>query len=169
MYGETVTIFNRWRGADGDLWYPTVLRGVNLCRDRAAIIRRYGSESGDRALLNVRYLSDRAAPGGSGDAADAADASPEETITVGGKLWLPPRVWRQGDESARTQTVTFSGGELFDIFMPGQWDGGVAADAEHDRDGGFYGWLNRTRDDVFAVTAVSGAFVLIPHFEITGR
>ena len=180
MYGDTVTIFNRWRGAGGDIWYPTVLRGVNLCRDRAALARKYGSESGDRALLNVRYEASSdgsrtsfadANLGGRLPAATAASL-PSANIGemfVGGKRWLSPRVWRALDEAARAETVTFSAEEMFDFFIPGEWDGGIVHDADYDRDGGFYGCLNRTRDDVFAVTGVDGPFVLIPHFEVTGK
>ncbi len=154
VYDKTVTVFNRLPGAGGeggDLWLPSVLEGVDLAVGRGASYRRWGAVSDDRALLGVRYV-----PGG-------------DNIYVGGKLWLPPLRWRSLGVGVCARAVTFSGGESFDFFIPGCFEGGgIIADADYDRDGGFYAFMNRTRDDVFAVTSVS-RFSLIPHFEVTGK
>lgn len=132
------------------MWLPSVLEGVDLAVGRGAAARRWGAVSDDRALLGVRYEADG------------------ENIFVGGRLWLPPRLWRSLGEGERGRAVTFGGGESFDFFVPGRFDGGIVSDADYDRDGGFYAFMNRTRDDVFAVTSVS-RFFLIPHFEVTGK
>ena len=55
MYKDTITLFNRKEGNEGDTWYPTVLRNVNLNMDRAAILAKYGAESADSAVLHIRY------------------------------------------------------------------------------------------------------------------
>lgn len=55
MYSDTVTIFNRYESRLGDMWYPTVLHDVNVMADRSAIVQKYGEESKDNAVLNVRY------------------------------------------------------------------------------------------------------------------
>ena len=55
MYSDTVTIFNRYESRLGDMWYPTVLRGVNFMSDRSAIVQKYGEQSKDNAVVNVRY------------------------------------------------------------------------------------------------------------------
>lgn len=55
MYSDTVTIFNRYESRLGDMWYPTVLHDVNVMADRSAIVQKYGEESKDNVVLNVRY------------------------------------------------------------------------------------------------------------------
>lgn len=148
MYSDTVTIFNRKTAADGSVrWHPTVLEGVDLNTDRAAIAARYGYESRDKAALHVPWVR-----GGDGP-------------MVGGKRWLPPEDWRRQEDPAGA--VTFAAGEAFDFFMEGAWDqAGPVRDA--DFRGGLYASLLRERDGVFAVTSAA-MFSVIPHFEITGR
>ena len=77
MYRDTVTIFNRKKGRGGDTWYPTVLTGVNLNKDKGEIYARYGAESSDNAVLNVRYDSDG------------------ENIVINGRTWMQPKQWRK--------------------------------------------------------------------------
>lgn len=146
MYRDTITLFNRKRGTTGtgDTWYPTVIKNVNLSIDRAAVVEKYGAESKDNAILNVRYTVEN------GD------------ITVAGKPWMPPKAWDKTMDS-----ITFAGGSEFDFFWAGEWTGGVKQDAEYGAEG-FYGFMNRTHDYVFAINSVSKLSV-IPHFEITGK
>lgn len=146
MYNDTVTLFNRKPGlrGQGDIWYPTVIKGVNLVIDRAAIVAKYGSESQDNAILNIRYTQDG------------------ETVLVAGKPWMPPKEWDKTEDS-----LTFESGTDFDFFWKGEWTGGIANDSDY-LDEGFYNYMNRTKDYVFAVTAVS-RYSLIPHFEIMGK
>ena len=148
MYSDTVTIFNRKTAADGSVrWYPTVLEGVDLNTDRAAIAARYGHEDRSRAALHVPWVR-----GGDGP-------------MVSGKRWLPPEDWRRQEDPAGA--VTFAVGEAFDFFIEGVWDqAGPVRDA--DFRGGLYASLLRERDGVFAVTSAA-MFSVIPHFEITGR
>lgn len=146
MYQDTVTLFNRKPGERGqaDTWYPTVLRNVNLNVDKAAILAKYGAESQDVAALHIRY--------------QMAD----NQITVAGKPYMKPKEWDQTEDS-----ITFTGGNQFDFFWEGEWTGGIVTDAEYG-DEGFYGWMNRTKDHVFAVSSVA-RYSVIPHFEIMGR
>lgn len=143
MYQDTVTFFNRKKLADrtkGSVWYPTVLKGVNLNIDRASIVAQYGPESQDNAVLNVRYQRN-------GDG-----------ILVGGKPWMPPKEWDGTEDS-----LTFAVG---DFFWVGEWGDSIPEDVNYD--GGFYGYMNDTHDFVFMVTSVS-MLSLIPHFEIVGK
>ena len=142
MYQRTVTLFNR----RGDKWYPTILHDVDLSVDRSAIVQRFGTDSRDRAILHVRYK-----PG----------------YKIAGKTWLPPIAWRKQNDP---QTLTFTEGtEEFDFFYGGEYgDGSVISDEDFGVDG-FYDYMNRNYDEVFAITSVSGAYTVIPHFEITGR
>lgn len=146
MHRDTITLFNRKPGerGQGDTWYPTVIKGVNLNIDRAAIQAKYGAESQDNAVLHIRCQRDG------------------KNIMVGGKPWMPPKEWDKTEDS-----ITFASGTNFDFFWCGEWDGGIVTDADY-LDEGFYGYLNRTRDYVFAITSVA-MYSVIPHFEIMGK
>lgn len=146
MYKDTVTLFCRKPGerGQGDIWYPTVIENVNLNIDRAAILAKYGPESQDNAVLHVRYTMD-------GD-----------DFVVSGKPWMPPKEWDMTEDS-----LTFTSGNYFDFFWKGKWSGGIAQDSEYG-DEGFYNYMNRTKDYVFAITSVA-MYSVIPHFEIMGK
>ena len=145
MYQNTVTLFNRKRGnsGTGDTWYPTVLHNVNLVIDRAAVVAKYGADSKDNAILNVRYKVQNG------------------EILIAGKPWMPPKAWDK-----TTDSITFASGTNFDFSWVGEWSGGIVSDEDYS--GGFYDYMNRTYDYVFAVTAVA-RYSIIPHFEITGK
>lgn len=148
MYQDVVTMFNRKPGGrgEGDTWYPTVITGVNLNIDRAAILAKYGADSQDNAVLHIRYRKD----GGE--------------IMVAGKPWLSPKEWDGTEDS-----LTFAGGNSFDFFWQGEWDGGIVTDSDSRwADEGFYSYMNRTHDYVFAVSSVA-LYSVIPHFEIMGK
>lgn len=143
MYQDTITLFNRVPGGNtGDSFYPTVIKGVNLNIDRAAIMAKYGSEAQDNAVLHIRYQMDG------------------ENIMVAGKPWMPPKAW---DKTGNSITFNPDG----DFFILGEWTGGVVSDSDHGPDG-FYTKMNRERDYVFAVSSVA-RYSVIPHFEIMGK
>ncbi len=146
MYQDTITLFNRKPGerGQGDTWYPTVIEGVNLTVDRAAILAKYGPETQDNAVLHIRYTKE-------GD-----------DLIVSGKPWMPPKEWDKTEDS-----VTFSSGNNFDFFWKGKWTGGIVSDVEYG-DEGFYNYMNRIHDYVFAVSSVA-MYSVIPHFEIMGK
>lgn len=149
LYNDTITLFNRYTNRDGDTWYPTVIRGVNLNIDRAAIVAKYGAQSSDSAVLNVGYLLD----GGN-------------KIIVG-KPWRAPKAWEEQPNDELGCSLTFKGGSTFDFFYVGEWQGTEPiADAEYS--GGFYTYMNDRYDNVFAITSV-GMYSVIPHFEILGK
>lgn len=145
MYQDTITLFNRKSGdrGQGDTWYPTVIKGVNLNIDRAAILAKYGADSQDNAVLHIQYVAK------------------EGGIHVAGKPWMPPKQWDGTEDS-----ITFTSGKNFDFFWKGDWTGGITTDSNYGE--GFYDWMNRTHDYVFAISAVA-QYSVIPHFEIMGR
>ena len=51
MYRDTVTLFNRKRDKTGDVWYPTVIRGVHLETGETAEDSRFGQTGQDRAWM----------------------------------------------------------------------------------------------------------------------
>lgn len=142
MYRDTVTIFNRYHSPAGDAWYPTVLTGVDLNIDHAAIVAKYGENAQDSAKLHVRINADG---------------------TVGGKTYLPPKEYQA--LLSTTGFITFTPGEEFDFFFAGEWTTFVL---DSDYLDGFYNYMNKRYDNVFAITSV-GQYSVIPHFEIMGR
>jgi hypothetical protein len=142
MYQDTITLFNRKPGSasTGDVWYPTVIRNVNLNIDRAAILAKYGAESQDNAILHIRYQK-------SG-----------ESIFIADKPWMPPKQWDRTIDS-----ITIAPG---DFFWNGEWEGGIASDSDYTE--GFYDWMNKNRDYVFSITSAA-MYSVIPHFEVMGR
>lgn len=148
MYQDTITLFNRYESSLGDMWYPTILRGVNLVIDKASIASRYGENSRDKVVLNVRY----------------DNVGGERYIN--GKRFLLPKEWDGQTNDMLSQTITFSDGDKFDFFIVGEYDEAPVADDDY-RDG-FYDFMRENKDLVFAITSVSYLSV-IPHFEITGK
>lgn len=144
MHKDTITLFNRKPGprGQGDTWYPTVITGCNLNIDRAAIIAKYGTDSQDKAVLFVRYSTDG------------------ENILVSGKPWNSPKEW-----DGVWDSLTF--GTDGDFFWQGEWLDGIVTDEQYGSEG-FYGYMNRTHDNVFSITAVA-KYSVIPHFEIMGK
>ena len=148
MYNDTVTLFNRYRANGTDTWYPTVLTNVDLNVDVSAIRKAYGADSKDRAKLHVFDING----------------------TVGGKTYYLPKDWSGSG-------ITFHDGELFDFFWAGTWTGrterinGVDVLVwnvnDEDYTNGFYDYMRKTYDMVFAITSVA-RYSVIPHFEIMG-
>lgn len=137
MYEKTITLFNRRRRNGTDTWYPTVISNVDLNVDAAAIRKAYGAESNDRAKLHIRYSDN----------------------LVGGKTYYLPKDWDG-------EGVTFHDGELFDFFWMGEWSGNSPI-ADEDYTSGFYDYMRKNNDMVFAITSVA-RYDCIPHFEIMG-
>ena len=143
MYSETITVFNRHRNNGVDTWYPTVLSGVDLNVDSAAMRAKYGAEAKDKAKLHIRYsVSDGA-------------------IIVGGKVYSLPKTWQGSDHTG----ITFQDGELFDFFWQGSWVDGTVNDEDYRN--GFFNSMKQTHDMVFTITSIA-RYDCIPHFEIVG-
>lgn len=147
MYNDTITLFNREVTQNGDIWHPVVLRGVNVNVDKGAILRLYGPDSGDNAILNVRTENRRG------------------NTYIDGLQYLPPKAWAALED--KSKAVTFTAGNAFDFFMVGEWSGEAASDNDYG-DEGFYGYMRRHIDFVYAVTSV-GYFSVIPHLEVTAK
>lgn len=151
MFADTVTVFNRYVSRLGDMWYPTVIHGVNLLIDKAAIMAKYGAESKDNAILNIHYQK------------------VGEQITIDGKPYLPPKEWERQTNDKLPESITFASGKEFDFFMLGDY-GSTAPieDSKYDDDNGFYNYMNDNYDYVFAITSVGGPYTTIPTFQIMG-
>lgn len=148
MYCGTITLFNHYKSRLGDMWYPTVIHGVNIQIDKAAIIAKYGAESKDNAILNVRY--------------HIVDSN----AMVGNKPYFPPKEWERQTNDKLSETITFTSGVDFDFFMLGEYPT-TNPIADDDYTDGFYNYVNDEYDFVFAITSVA-QYSAIPHFEIMG-
>ena len=154
MYDKTVTIFNFYQSDTTGVatWYPHTLLNVDLSTDRGAIIKKYGADSSDNAQLHIRF----------------AGSNGQKVITTkdGAKLpWLPPKEWKNQTNDLLNQTITFSPDT--DFFWEGEWTGGEVNDDDYR--GGFYQYMNKSKDHVFKITSVGGPYTVIPHFEILGK
>lgn len=148
MYSGTVTLFNRYKSRLGDMWYPTVIHGVNIQIDKAAIIAKYGVESKDNAILNVKY--------------HIVDSN----VMVGNKPYFPPKEWERQTNDKLADSITFTSGTDFDFFMLGEYPT-IEPISDDDYIDGFYDYVNDEYDFVFAITSVA-QYSAIPHFEIMG-
>lgn len=164
MYNDTITLFCQYRDRHRNVyWYPTILHGVNLIMDKAAIVAKYGPETDDSASLNVKCIFENGSiliPTGMLD----AEGNP---VT---KKWLPPKEWDNQTNDDYAKTITFTDGTMFDFFFAGEWENEeVISDSDYDMQEGFYNHMNTKYDYVFAITSVGGPYKVIPHFEIMGR
>ena len=149
MYSDTVTVFNRYVDSfKNTTWYPSVIKGVNLNIDKAAIVAKYGAESKDNAVLNIHYQE------------------VDGHIFLDGKPYLPPKEWDRQTNDKLAESITFTSGKDFDFFMLGEYPTKEPI-ADDDYVDGFYNYVNDEYDYVFAITSVA-KYTEIPHFEIMG-
>ena len=149
MYTDKITLFNFYRSSLGDMWYPHLIENCNLLIDKSAIVAKYGAESKDNAILNIRYCS------------------VDGDIMIGDKLYLPPKEWERQTNDKLADSITFASGTDFDFFMLGEYPmQGPINDDEYRN--GFFEEVKKEYDYVFAITSVA-KYTVIPHFEITGK
>ena len=147
IYKQTITLFNR-KTVDGEtVWYPFTIDGVHLIMDKAIIISTYGEQSQDNVKLHIRYT-----PGANG-------------AVVSGKVYMLPKEWARNGEPSENFTLGF--GDDFDFIMEGDY-GSTEPILDDDYNKGFYNYMNKNYDNVFAISSVS-KFNLIPHFEIGAK
>ena len=158
MYSSKITLFNYYESATtGDAyWYPHVLSNVDLNADRGSIIKKYGADTADNAQLHVTYYM---------HATDPEDELRYINTTSGMIQWLPPKEWKNQTNDLLSKTITFS--PESDFCGEGEWDKGVVNDDDYR--GGFYQYMNQSRDNVFKITSVGGPYSLIPHFEVLAK
>ena len=152
MYKDTITLFNR--DAANQLWYPTVMRNVDVNADRGAIMASYGANATDNAKLHVRYQS--------------SDAG----FKVGQKTYLEPLEFAASTDKANHFTFAFgqeNGDLAFDFFMVGDYGSeAVISDDAYDDYDGFYNYMNATKDRVYMVSSCA-IYSVIPHFEVLAK
>lgn len=152
MFTDTVTVFNYYKDSLKNVtWYPTVIHGVNLLIDKAAIVAKYGAESKDNAVLNIHYQT------------------LDGQIMVEDKPYFPPKEWERQTNDKLADSITFASGTGFDFFMLGEYPTTEPILDDYDNyKHGFFEEMKEEYDFVFAITSV-GMYSVIPHFEITGK
>ena len=149
MYTDTITLFNRYKSSAGDIWYPSVLHNVNLNMDRASIATKFGAESKNNAILNIKYNN--------------VDGKKQ----IEDKTWLPQKEWKQQEETLLGSSLTFANGQQFDFFFVGEYESKEPI-VDGDFKDGFYNHMNSKYDFVFAIVE-SSFYTAIPHFEIIAK
>ena len=148
MYSDKITLFNFYRSSLGDMWYPHVIENVNLVIDKAAIVAKYGLESKDNAILNIKFTKR------------------DSQILIDEKPYFSPLEWEQQTNDKLADSITFSPGNEFDFFMLGEFpELNPIFDDDYD---GLFNYVKENYDYVFAITSVA-KYDVIPHFEITGK
>lgn len=172
MFTDTITVFNYYKDSLKNVtWYPTVIHGVNLLIDKAAIVAKYGAESKDNALLNIpcKHVKNEYAKEGEllfHTFVKCKKIIDGESVFVE-KEWLPPKEWERQTNDKLPETITFASGTGFDFFMLGEYPEKEPIFDEKFRNG-FFEEVKKEYDFVFAITSV-GMYSVIPHFEITGK
>lgn len=147
IFRDKVTVFSRYGQDESLVWIPTVITDVHFVDDKAAVIGSYGESTQDNAMLHVFYKL------------KGSD------IYVGNKKYYPPKEFER--LSSHTNAVTFQYGDKFGFVYGGLWtDTQNVYDMDYKH--GFYDYMNKNYDRVYAITGVSQRN-LIPHFEITAR
>ena len=148
MYKDTVTLFNRYVDSMGNtMWFPHVLTNVNFNADKSVIVSKYGEESKDNAVLNIKYHLRGL------------------TKMVNGKPYLNPKDWERQVNDELSKSITFSQGNDFDFFMLGDYG---SEEMIKDDKGTFFRDIQQEYDNVYAITSVA-EYTVIPHFEIVGK
>lgn len=149
LYQDGVTLFNRVAVNDSFVWLATLIKGVHFIPSHGRNPGQFGETNGDTAQINVQYTGSHDKP------------------VIGGKHYLSPKEWRKHTVSELENCVTFQYGEDFDVIYGGEWDGeAIIEDADYER--GFYDYLNKNYDSVFAIIN-SAQYKLIPHFTLNAR
>lgn len=175
MFTDTITVFNYYKDSLKNVtWYPTVIHGVNLLIDKAAIVAKYGAESKDNALLNIHYKHVKTENPKEGEELFHAFVKCKKIVDGESvffeKEWFPPKEWERQTNDKLADSITFASGTDFDFFMVGEYP---TQEPIHDEDkiygnNGFFEYIKKEYDFVFAITSV-GMYSVIPHFEITGK
>lgn len=151
MYQNTVTIFNRYESQGEYIWYPHVIKNVDLVIDKGANIVKTGLESADSAKLHIKYHIN------------------DDGKMIGRFLWLSSKEWDSQTNDKLPTTITFTEGQ--DFFWKGEYSENAVNDVDYQtlKYNGFYDYMNQHYDNVFLITTVGGPYTLIPHFEIGGK
>ena len=172
MFADVITVFNSYEDSLKNVtWYPTVIHGVNLLIDKAAIVAKYGAESKDNAILNIpcKHVKNENAKEGEllFHTFIKCKKIVDEKVVFIEKEWFPPKEWERQTNDKLADSITFASGTDFDFFMLGEYPVKEPI-LDEDFRNGFFEEVKKEYDFVFAITSVAN-YSVIPHFEITGK
>lgn len=149
MYNDTITLFTRYHSKIGDIWFPHIIRNVNLLVDKASMIAKYGAECKDVARLNIRYTIEN------------------NQRFIDGIPYLEPKKWYGLLNDELADTITFNeDANYFDFLIVGEYETTEPIDDDSYRNG-FYNEMEKDYE-CYAISSVA-TYKAIPHFEIMCR
>lgn len=150
MYDKTVTVFSRKKEGSDTIWYATVMEGTSFTATVAETVNAQAREqTGDNVRLVVR-----------------TEPESDGTVFVSGKEYLTPKAWNEAD--AISDSFSLKSGSDFDFFVYGDYDEYNGAKDSEYMPNGFYQYMRKKYDHVYAISHVA-LFTVLPHFEIGGR
>ena len=163
MYSDTITMFNRYRSRQGDMWYPHVLHNVNLIVDSASIIAKYGAESTGKASLHIQYHKDL-----DGNIMINEIVKDGEENVIKEIPFIAPKEWEKLLNDQLPAFITFkTDANKWDFFIKGEYP---ELQPINDKDfiEGFYAKME-AETECYVLTTASDPYKIIPHFEILAR
>ena len=149
MYTDTITVFNQQKIKKEVIWYPTVIRGVELQITAGRNRNTTGLENADTSKVFISYEDS--------DTKMLVNTSEDKK-----KQYLKPKAW--GAYTEKNQAFTFQEG--IDFFIQGEYQEDVIKDA--DFEDGFLSYMSEHYDDVFIINKAD-LYKTIPHLEIGGK
>ena len=150
MYDKTVTLFSRKSDGSDIVWYATVIPktsfNVNVAEMTGGNAREYTTDVAKWVI--------RVKPDANGD------------IFINGKQYLLPNAWNATDEP--TSFFSLKSGLDFDFFVLGDYEEFDGVSDLSYMPNGFYQYMRKTYDHVYAIQAVA-LYTVLPHFEIGGK
>lgn len=144
MYQNTITIFNYHKATE--LWYPSVISGVDLIASKANNTTKEGLNNGDVVDIIIHCTPDK-----------------QITTSEGVKSYTGAKEYAKCDNPA--SHITFTPEK--DFIYEGVWPDTSAISGD-DYESGLYHELNENFDGVYLINSVA-YYGLLPHFEIGGR
>lgn len=144
MYQNTITIFNYHKATE--LWYPSVISGVDLIASKANNTTKEGLNNGDVVDIIIHCTPDK-----------------QITTSEGVKSYTGAKEYAKCDNPA--SRITFTPEK--DFIYEGIWPDTSAISGD-DYESGLYHELNENFDGVYLINSVV-YYGLLPHFEIGGR
>lgn len=140
FYNDTVTLFNHFYDPDADfeIYYPTLLKHVNLVETKGANVTKSGMDSADAVKIFIDFVN----------------------LNKMGKTYMEPKAWDALSNDEKLHCITFHPAE--DFFIKGDQTELELPEAN------VYEWAHDNMDAVYKITTVDKYEDIMPHFEVGG-
>ena len=133
-----------------------------MYKDTITLFNRYNGEWIPTVLHNVDLNADRGAIMQTYGASSTDNAKLHLEVKDG-KVDNHPVL---SPKEYAGEGITFRSGNDFDFFWHGVWEAGVQNETDYPK--GFYDYMRRMYDGVYAITSVA-VYSVIPHYEILAK